>query len=77
MWLRPDAKAQVTVRYRDEQPVAVDTVVISTQLQGKSRMRTSRREVITRLIEPVVPGLAVPVSATWSIRPGDSNRRPH
>ncbi|MCA8990323.1 MAG: methionine adenosyltransferase, partial [Planctomycetaceae bacterium] len=33
-WLRPDAKAQVTVRYRDDRPVAVDTVVISTQLQG-------------------------------------------
>ena len=30
-WLRPDGKAQVTVVYEDKQPVAVDTVVISTQ----------------------------------------------
>ena len=38
-WLRPDGKAQVTVRYRDGRPVAVDTVVLSTQhapeLDGK------------------------------------------
>lgn len=30
-WLRPDAKAQVTVRYEGLEPVAVDTVVVSTQ----------------------------------------------
>ena len=30
-WLRPDGKAQVTVVYEDKQPVAVDTIVISTQ----------------------------------------------
>ena len=30
-WLRPDAKSQVTVRYEEGKPVAVDTVVLSTQ----------------------------------------------
>src|SRR3954454_16484093 len=30
-WLRPDGKSQVTVLYEDRQPVAVDTVVVSTQ----------------------------------------------
>src|SRR5690606_16319051 len=30
-WLRPDAKSQVTLRYRDGRPVAIDTVVVSTQ----------------------------------------------
>ena len=30
-WLRPDGKAQVTIAYEDGQPVAVDTIVISTQ----------------------------------------------
>ncbi|HOP18017.1 MAG TPA: methionine adenosyltransferase [Gammaproteobacteria bacterium] len=54
-WLRPDAKAQVTVRYRDDRPVAVDTVVISTQLQGDISDADIEREVIARLIEPVVP----------------------
>ena len=30
-WLRPDAKSQVTVQYVDDKPVAIDTVVVSTQ----------------------------------------------
>ncbi|MFC1665473.1 S-adenosylmethionine synthetase N-terminal domain-containing protein, partial [Pseudomonadota bacterium] len=30
-WLRPDAKSQVSVRYEDDKPVSVDTVVLSTQ----------------------------------------------
>src|SRR5262247_470388 len=30
-WVRPDGKSQVTVRYEDDRPVAIDTVVISTQ----------------------------------------------
>src|SRR6201991_2172318 len=34
-WLRPDGKAQVTVVYENEQPVAVDTVVVSTQHDDK------------------------------------------
>lgn len=53
-WLRPDAKAQVTVRYEDERPVAVDTVVVSTQLQGDLSDAEVEHKVIARLIEPVV-----------------------
>ncbi|HWP72569.1 MAG TPA: S-adenosylmethionine synthetase N-terminal domain-containing protein, partial [Gemmatimonadaceae bacterium] len=34
-WLRPDGKAQVTVVYEDGHPVAVDTVVVSTQHDEK------------------------------------------
>jgi S-adenosylmethionine synthetase len=30
-WLRPDAKSQLTVKYVDGKPVAIDTVVVSTQ----------------------------------------------
>jgi S-adenosylmethionine synthetase len=30
-WLRPDAKSQVTFRYENGKPVAVDAVVLSTQ----------------------------------------------
>ena len=30
-WLRPDAKSQVSVQYRDDQPVGITNVVISTQ----------------------------------------------
>jgi S-adenosylmethionine synthetase len=54
-WLRPDAKSQVTVRYVDDRPVAVETIVISTQQQGGLSDAEVERLVIERLIEPVVP----------------------
>jgi S-adenosylmethionine synthetase len=54
-WLRPDAKSQVTVRYADERPVAVETVVISTQLQGDLPDDEIERQVIENLVEPIVP----------------------
>ncbi|MFC2993364.1 methionine adenosyltransferase [Halomonas tibetensis] len=54
-WLRPDAKAQVTVRYQDEEPVAVETVVLSTQHDEAVSNVTVVQAVIRELIEPVVP----------------------
>ena len=54
-WLRPDAKSQVTVRYRDGHPVAVEQVVLSTQHAPEVDNDTLRREVIDRIILPVVP----------------------
>ena len=54
-WLRPDAKAQVTVRYEDEQPVAVETVVLSTQHDESVASETIEAAVIRELIEAVIP----------------------
>jgi len=54
-WLRPDAKSQVSVRYTDGRPTAVETVVLSTQLQGKIEDIDVERETIRHLIEPVIP----------------------
>lgn len=54
-WLRPDAKAQVTVRYEGDRPIAVDTVVISTQIQGDLPDTEIEEAVIAHLIEPVLP----------------------
>ena len=58
-WLRPDGKAQVTVVYEDDRPVAVDTVVVSTQhdddvsntklAQGDHRATSSSRSIPTEL----------------------------
>jgi S-adenosylmethionine synthetase len=45
-WLRPDGKAQVTVLYEDRRPVAVDTVVISTQHSPDVSHRTIRNTII-------------------------------
>ncbi|MEP6621183.1 MAG: methionine adenosyltransferase [bacterium] len=54
-WLRPDGKSQVTVVYEDGQPVAVDTVVISTQhADGVSNTRI-RKAIIADVIEASIP----------------------
>ncbi len=54
-WLRPDGKAQVTVAYEGDRPVAVDTVVVSTQHDEKVSASRIRRAVIAEVIEPVIP----------------------
>jgi S-adenosylmethionine synthetase len=54
-WLRPDAKSQVTLRYRDGRPVAVDTVVLSTQHAPEISQGQIREAVIEEIIKPVLP----------------------
>ena len=51
-WLRPDAKAQVTFRYVDGQPVAVDTVVLSTQHDPDISQADIKEAVIEEIIKP-------------------------
>jgi S-adenosylmethionine synthetase len=56
-WLRPDAKSQVTVRYVDGKPVAIDTVVLSTQHHPSMNEKQDvlAEAVIEEVIKPVLP----------------------
>ena len=54
-WLRPDAKSQVSVRYQDEKPVAVETVVLSTQHAEDVGIETVRKVVDEEIIRTIVP----------------------
>jgi S-adenosylmethionine synthetase len=56
-WLRPDAKSQVTVRYANGKPVAIDTVVLSTQHDPSmnDRQKALAEAVIDEIIKPVLP----------------------
>jgi S-adenosylmethionine synthetase len=54
-WLRPDAKSQVSVRYKDKKPVAVEKVVLSTQHSKDVDNGTIRDGVIAEIIKKVVP----------------------
>ncbi|GAB2856724.1 methionine adenosyltransferase [Pseudoduganella ginsengisoli] len=54
-WLRPDAKSQVTLRYVDGKPVAVDTVVLSTQHHPDVTHSQIEEAVIEEIIKPVLP----------------------
>ena len=52
-FLRPDGKTQVSVRYMDDVPVAVEKVVISTQHGEEADQATLREAIIRNVIEPV------------------------
>jgi S-adenosylmethionine synthetase len=59
-WLRPDGKSQVTVEYKDEKPVRVHTVVISTQhdesaLKNDVFSDEAKKQIIEKVIKPVIP----------------------
>ena len=54
-WLRPDAKSQLTVKYIDGKPVAVDTVVVSTQHGPEISHAQISEAVIEEIIKPVLP----------------------
>jgi S-adenosylmethionine synthetase len=54
-YLRPDGKSQVTVRYAENRPVAVETVVISTQHAPDVTASRIREDIIEQVIIPTVP----------------------
>lgn len=54
-YLRPDGKVQVTVEYRDDIPVRLDTVVVSTQHHPRITMEELRESIISRVIRPSIP----------------------
>jgi S-adenosylmethionine synthetase len=60
-WLRPDAKSQVTVRYVDGKPVAIDTVVLSTQHHPSMNEKQAAlaEAVIDEIIKPVLPAALI------------------
>jgi len=53
-WLRPDGKSQVTVRYENERPVAVDKVLISTQHRPDIDQEEIRNDLIKHVIKPTL-----------------------
>ncbi|WEJ62314.1 methionine adenosyltransferase [Thiomicrorhabdus lithotrophica] len=54
-WLRPDAKSQVTLRYEDGKPVAIDAVVLSTQHGPDVDNETLREAIMEEIIKPTLP----------------------
>ncbi|QCP47919.1 methionine adenosyltransferase [Trinickia violacea] len=54
-WLQPDAKSQVTLRYVDGRPVAIEAVVLSTQHDDGIDLEDLRHAVQKHVINPVIP----------------------
>jgi len=68
-WLRPDGKTQVTVLYEDDRPVAVDTVVVSTQHDPDISQEEIRKAVIEQVIRPVIPAELLTAETKFFINP--------
>ncbi len=54
-WLRPDAKSQITFRYRDGVPVGIDAVVLSTQHSPDISQKDLHEAVMETIIQPTLP----------------------
>ncbi len=54
-WLRPDAKSQITFRYENNKPVAIDAVVLSTQHSPDIATKALHEAVMDEIILPVLP----------------------
>ena len=54
-WLRPDAKSQITFRYENNKPVAIDAVVLSTQHSPDIATKALHEAVMDEIILPILP----------------------
>jgi S-adenosylmethionine synthetase len=68
-WLRPDAKSQVTFRYVDNKPVAVDAVVLSTQHAPDISQKVLQEAVMEEIIKPVLPAHWLSRDTKYHINP--------
>ena len=68
-FLRPDGKTQVTVEYYGDNPVRVDTVVVSTQHNADVDIETLRKEVKQKVIEAVIPNELLDENTKYFINP--------
>ncbi len=68
-WLRPDAKSQVTFRYNDGKPVAIDAVVLSTQHNPDITLEDLREAIMEEIIKPVLPAEWLNENTQYHINP--------
>ena len=54
-FLRPDGKTQVTIKYKDQKPVSVESIVISAQHSSNVDYRAIHEGIIEKVIKPVIP----------------------
>lgn len=68
-YLRPDGKSQVTVEYIDDQPVRVDTIVISTQHDEEVTQAQIKEDLIREVVHAVVPEALLDDKTKFFINP--------
>lgn len=68
-WLQPDAKSQITFRYEDGKPVAIDAVVLSTQHKEEISLKDLQEAVMEEIIKPVLPESWISADTKYFINP--------
>ena len=68
-WLRPDAKSQVTLRYEDGKPVAIDAVVLSTQHDANISQADIHEAIMDLVIKEVLPAEWMHAGTRYHINP--------
>ncbi len=68
-WLRPDAKAQVTVRYDGDKPAFIDALVLSTQHDPSISQKDLHEAVMEEIIKPVIPAAMLHKDTKYNINP--------
>jgi S-adenosylmethionine synthetase len=68
-WLRPDAKSQITLRYENGKPVAIDAVVLSTQHDKKVSQKEIHKQILKHVIKDVLPAAWLHKGTQYHINP--------
>ncbi|GIT98571.1 methionine adenosyltransferase [Sulfurovum sp. TSL1] len=68
-FLRPDGKAQVSVKYVEGKPVAIDTIVVSTQHHPEVTLEQVQKAVLEEVIKAVIPAELMSDDITYHINP--------
>lgn len=68
-YLRPDGKAQISVKYIDDKPVSVETVVVSTQHAPEVSQEQIHKDVIEEVIKQVIPAQMMSENTVFHINP--------
>ena len=68
-WLRPDAKSQVTLRYENGKPVAVDAVVLSTQHDEDIKLADLQEAIMEEVVKHVLPSEWLHKDTKYHINP--------
>ena len=68
-WLRPDAKSQLTFRYEDDKPVAIEAVVLSTQHDPDVKQKHLQEAVWEEICKPVLPAKWITKRTKMHINP--------
>ena len=71
-WLRPDAKSQVTINFKNGKPDHIETVVLSTQHDDNIDMEEIHQSVLEHIIKPILPYELVTEETRYLINPTGS-----